>query len=173
MHIYIVTIACCTVWDSLSALLYRKHSGFGHHYFGVSSKQCTTQWVGGDFAYSQCVRSSSSSGEHIFREFSFRDHSFWNQPQSSLRLKKKTKKTLPSLRPPPPPPNTPFPLLPKSKLFSTELPSRLTRHWTSGLCLAPAAKVSRCLFRVGFQALIYAGDDNAALLQESGGRVNN
>lgn len=26
MHIYIVTIGCCTMWDSLSALLYRKNT---------------------------------------------------------------------------------------------------------------------------------------------------
>lgn len=55
----------------------------------------------------------------------------------------------------------------------TKLLSRLTRHWTSPLCLVLTAKVSRCLFRVGFQSLIYAWDDNAMKLQEREESITN
>lgn len=57
-----------------------------------------------------------------------------------------------------------------------KLPSWLTHHWTSRLCLVAAANVSRCLFRVHFQSLIYAWDDNAILhviLQESEESITN
>lgn len=54
--------------------------------------------------------------------------------------------------------------------------SWLTRHWTSQLCLVVTAKVSRCLFGVRFQSLIYAWDDNAILhviLQEREESITN
>lgn len=57
-----------------------------------------------------------------------------------------------------------------------KLLSWLTRHWTSPLCLVVTANVSRCLFRVRFQSLIYAWDDNAILhviLQEREESITN
>lgn len=57
-----------------------------------------------------------------------------------------------------------------------KLLSWLTHCWTSRLRLVATANVSRCLFRVHFQSLIYAWDDNAILhviLQEREESITN
>lgn len=61
----------------------------------------------------------------------------------------------------------------KFSLPFTKLLSWLTCLWTSPLHLAVSAKVSRCLFSVGFQSLIYAWDDNAVILQEREESITN
>lgn len=61
----------------------------------------------------------------------------------------------------------------KFSLPFTKLLSWLTCLWTSPLHLALSAKVSRCLFSVGFQSLIYAWDDNAMILQEREESITN
>lgn len=55
----------------------------------------------------------------------------------------------------------------------TKLLSWLTCFWTSPLHLALGAKVSRCLFSVGLQSLIYAWDDNAMILQQRKESITN